>query len=238
MKNVLLTGATRGLGLGIARELIKNGYFVIATGRKETPEIKEVLGGKKGRFFPLDLNDTKALHDFIKTATDACGPLYGLINNAGLGHDGLLATQHESQIQELLRVNLEAPILLSKYASRSMLLNGSGRIIQISSIIATTGFSGLAVYAATKSGLIGFSKSLARELGKAGITVNVIAPGYMKTEMTDGLAGEKLESIVRRSPMKTLVEPDDVAKAVTYFLSEGAARVTGTTLTVDAGSTC
>lgn len=238
MKNVLLTGATRGLGLGMAKVLVESGYFVIATGRKETPEIKSLLTDKRGRFFPLDLGDTKALHDFVKSVTDACGPLYGLINNAGLGHDGLLATQHESQINELLRVNLEAPILLSKYASRSMLLGGSGRIIQISSIIANTGFSGLAVYAATKAGLVGFSKSLARELGKAAITVNVVAPGYMKTEMTASLAGEKLDSIIRRSPMKTLVDVADVAQAVIYLLGEGASHVTGTTLTVDAGSTC
>lgn len=237
MKNVLLTGATRGLGLGIARELSKEGYFVIATGRKPTPEIEKVCSAKKGKFFACDLADTKGIHDFVKKVTDECGPLYGLINNAGLGHDGVLATQHESQISELLRVNLEAPVLLSKYASRSMLLNGSGRIIQVSSVIANTGFSGLAVYGATKAGLIGFTKSLARELGKANITVNAVAPGYMETEMTESLKGEKLESIIRRSPMRKLVDVTDVGRTVVFLLSDDAGMITGTTITVDAGST-
>jgi 3-oxoacyl-[acyl-carrier protein] reductase len=170
--------------------------------------------------------------------TDKCGPLYGLINNAALGHDGVLATQHETQIEELIRVNVQAPVLLAKYASRSMLIGGEGRIVQISSIIASTGFNGLAVYGATKAAMIGFTKSLARELGAAKITVNSVAPGYMETEMTSSLGEDQLAKIVRRSPMNKLVDVRDVARAVIYLLSEDARLVTGTTLTVDAGSTC
>ena len=144
---------------------------------------------------------------------------------------------HNSEITALLNLNVQAPILLTKYLLRPMLLNQSGRIINISSIIARTGFNGLSVYAASKAALEGFTKSLSREVGKAGITVNCVAPGYMQTEMTNSLQGDKLESIKRRSPLGRLATPDDAAGAVLYLLSEQAATVTGTTITVDAGST-
>ncbi|MDN3683969.1 SDR family NAD(P)-dependent oxidoreductase [Vibrio sinaloensis] len=129
----------------------------------------------------------------IKVITKEHGRIYGLVNNAALGHDGVLATMHESDISSLIRVNIEAPILMTKYVSRSMLLNGTGRIVNVGSIIGSTGFNGLSVYGATKSALGGFTKSLARELGKSQITVNTLAPGYMETNMTEGLVGDKLE---------------------------------------------
>ena len=144
---------------------------------------------------------------------------------------------HETDIHELIKVNIEAPILLTKYLSRSMLLNRNGRIVNIGSIIGSTGFNGLSVYGATKSALGGFTKSLSRELGKANITVNVVAPGYMKTQMTEGLQGNKLSSIIRRSPLGRLADVSDAAAAVDYLLSEGASSVTGSIITVDAGST-
>ncbi len=144
---------------------------------------------------------------------------------------------HESDIAQSIKVNIEAPILFTKYVSRAMLLNKAGRIINVGSIIGSTGFSGLSVYGATKSALGGFTKSLARELGKVGITVNTLAPGYMETSMTDGLQGDKLEKIKRRSCIGRLASVDDAAAAALYLLSANAAGVTGTTLTVDAGST-
>ena len=159
------------------------------------------------------------------------------MNNAALGRDSVLATQHETEIGELIRVNIEAPILLTKYLVRPMLIERGGRIINVSSIIASTGFSGLSVYGATKAALIGFTRSLAREVGRGGVTVNAVAPGYMETDMTGGLAGEKLAAIRRRSPLGHLAQPLDVAHAVSYLLSDRAANVTGTTLTIDAGST-
>ena len=142
-----------------------------------------------------------------------------------------------STIEHLMRVNIQAPILLSKYLVRSMLLNQKGRIINISSIIAQTGFNGLSVYAASKAALEGFSHSLAREVGKAGITVNCVAPGYMQTDMTSSLQGDKLESVKRRSPLGKLATVDDAASMVMYLLSEQASAITGTVITVDAGST-
>lgn len=172
----------------------------------------------------------------VKSITKEHGALYGLVNNAALGVDGILATMHVSDISKILRVNLEAPILLAKFSCRSMLTQRDGRIINITSIIASTGFNGLSIYGASKAGLVGFTRSLSRELGKAGITVNCVAPGFMETDMTSGLVGEKLESIRRRTTLGLpLVE--DIAGAVSYLLSPDGKRITGTTLTVDGGST-
>jgi len=239
MKRVLVTGATRGLGLAICAELLSQGYHVVATGRKLTSELEELCQSANGslHFFPFDFSDIDGIHSFVKNITKQHGNLYGLVNNAALGHDGVLATMHESQIRQLTEVNVLAPIVLTKYVSRSMLLNGAGRVINISSIIASTGFSGLSVYAATKAALSGFTKSLCRELGKANITVNTVAPGYMETDMTSGLEGKKLESIKRRSPSGELAKVENVASAVSYLLSEQAAMINGSTITVDAGST-
>lgn len=238
MRNVLITGATRGLGLAFVVRLLREDYRLICVGRRETPELSSVIAAQPDRvvFRAYDLNDLEGIPAFISATTREFGPLYGLINNAGTGLDGLLATQHASEISKVLRVNLEAPILMTKYACRSMLTRGVGRIINITSIIASTGFSGLSVYGATKAGLEGFTRSLSRELGRAMITVNCIAPGYMETEMTAGLQGEKLNSIRRRAPLG-LPRPEDVAGAAAYLLSEEAALMTGAVMTIDGGST-
>ncbi len=234
---VLVTGATRGLGRAIAVRLLADGFRVVGTGRSPTAETDALAADADFSFLRLDLHDTALIHGAVRDIVAAHGPLFGLVNNAALGHDGVLATMHDSQIAELLKVNVEAPILLAKYCARSMLLQRRGRIVNVSSIIASTGFSGLSVYAASKAALAGFTRSLSRELGKAGITVNTLAPGYMQTGMTQGLEAAKLETIRRRSPLGQLATVDDAAAAVAYLMSPAAARVTGSTLTVDGGST-
>lgn len=239
MKNVVLTGPARGLGLAIARRLVAEGYSVIGVGRNLTPEYEELMGsGNPGKalFIKYDLANHEGISDLIISITREHGPLYGLVNNSGIGLDGLLATMHATDISRVLCLNLEAAILMAKFSCRSMLPRMEGRIVNISSIIAATGFSGLSVYAASKAGLEGFSRSLARELGRARITVNCVAPGFMETDMTAGLEGQKLESIRRRAPLG-LPGVNDVAGAVAYLLSDDGKRITGTVLTVDGGST-
>ncbi len=235
---VLVTGGTRGLGLAICKMLVHGGFRVIVVGRNCSSDCETWLQNEDNAVFePFDLLNTEEIHKFARSITKKYGRLYGLVNNAALGLDGVLATMHETEISKVIKVNVEAPILLTKYLLRPMLINQRGRVVNISSIIGSTGFKGLAVYGATKSALNGFTRSLSREVGKAGITVNSVAPGYMATDMTEGLEGEKLESIKRRSPMGELAQVEDVAAMVNYLLSAEASRVTGTVITVDAGST-
>lgn len=235
-QTVIVTGAARGLGLAISEALVGAGFFVEGIGRSESPAFS-ALPSNNCHFTKYDLTNLNGIPAMIKKIVNhAPGPIYGLVNNAGIGLDGTLATQHANDISRTITLNLAAPIALSKYVVRHMLRHKQGRIVNISSIIASTGFNGLAVYGATKAGLEGFTRSFAREVGRANITVNCVAPGYMQTEMTMGLEGPKLESIKRRAPLG-LAEVSNAAHAVSYLLAPGAAKTTGTVLTVDGGST-
>ncbi|HXV77789.1 MAG TPA: SDR family NAD(P)-dependent oxidoreductase [Candidatus Polarisedimenticolaceae bacterium] len=239
MKNVLLTGATRGLGIAIAARLVRDGYRVAGVGRVRSErfaELEQIDGPGVAEFVPYDLAELEGIPSLVSDVVRRHGALYGVVNNAGIGVDGVLATMHATDISRVLRVNLEAAIVVAKYGCRSMLTRGEGRIVNVSSIIASTGFSGLSVYAASKAGLEGFTRSLARELGRAGITVNCVAPGYMETDMTRGLDDRKLETVRRRAPLG-LPLTEDVAAAVAHLLSDDAKRTTGTILTVDGGAT-
>ena len=242
-RNVLITGGSRGLGLGIARNLAAAGYCVIAVARKPTKEltaaIAEAKRGKSGalHFIPFDLGKPDQIPELVRKLRKDFGPLFGLVNNAAIGFGGVLATMHNSQIEELIRVNTFSPIVLSKYVVRSMMSERAGCIVNVASIVGFTGYSGLSVYAATKASMLGFTRSLAREVGRLGITVNAVAPGFLDTEMTHGLAGEERERVMSRSALRRLASVDDVAGAVEYLLSEKARSVSGTVLTVDAGAT-
>lgn len=236
---VMVTGGTRGLGLAVVRRLAADGFLVVAAGRRRTPDLEAAIAASAGRivYEPLDLARPAELPATVNRIVKAWGPLFGLVNNGAIAHEGVLATMHDSQIAEVLLVNVTGTIILTKYALRPMLAAGRGRIVNIASIIGSTGFSGLSVYAASKAALLGFTRSLAREVGRVGLTVNAVSPGYMQTDMTAGLAGEKLAAIERRSALRTLTRTTDVAGAVAYLLSADAGRVTGTELTIDAGST-
>jgi len=144
---------------------------------------------------------------------------------------------HNSTIERLVRVNTVSPIVLTKYVVRSMMSEGGGRIVNVASIIGFTGYSGLSVYAATKASMLGFTRSLAREVGRLGVNVNAIAPGFLDTDMTQGMESEERQKVARRSALRRLPEVDDVANAVEFLLGDGAKSITGTVITVDAGST-
>ena len=243
MANVIVTGASRGLGLGIARALALVGHRVIAIARQSNEQFEAVVSDLKSNgsgevsLRPFDLANTAGIPGLVKSLRAELGPIYGLVNNAGIGTGGVLATMRDSQIEQLLRINLLSPIILSKYVVRSMMASGSGRIVNISSIVSFTGYSGLAVYGASKASLVGFTRSLAREVGPLGITVNAVAPGFIDTDMTGGLEAEDREKIIRRSALRRQANVGDVAYAVEYLLSDKAQNITGTVLTVDAGST-
>jgi len=244
VRNVVVTGGTRGIGLAVAVRLANDGYHVIAVARSETEAFAQQLhtvaeqGAGKLVFRPFDLSDIPALPNLVASISKDFGPWYGLINNAGLGTSGVLATLQDSRIEALLRLNVASPLALTKYAVRKMMAaGGGGRIVNMSSIVASTGFSGLSVYAATKAALIGFSRSLAREVGPLGITVNCVAPGFITTELTQDLSEADRGKIARRSALQRLADAQDVAEAVRYLVSEQARNVTGTTITIDAGGT-
>jgi 3-oxoacyl-[acyl-carrier protein] reductase len=243
MRNAIVTGGSRGLGLGIARKLIASGYRAIVIARKESEELKaaklEVEATYPGtlHFVPFDLAQIEAIPDLVKKLRKDFGPIYGLVNNAGMSADGVLALTSTHQIEQVVRLNTTSPMVLTKYVVRFMMADGGGRIVNISSIVGFTGYSGLSVYAATKASLIGFTRSLAREVGRAGVNVNAVAPGFVSTEMTQSLTEEHRQQIARRSALKRMVDVEDIANSVDFLMSEGARNITGTVITVDAGNT-
>ena len=243
MRNILVTGGSRGLGLGIAQQLASAGYRVIALARKLNKNLAAAIEGvtrsKQGElyFVPFDLSEIEAIPALIKKIRKDFGPIYGLVNNAAIGTDGVLALMHNSQIEQLVRVNTVSPIVLTKYVVRSMLSEGRGRIVNIASIIGFTGYRGLSVYGATKASMLGFTRSLAREVGSHGVNVNAVAPGFIETDMTQSLGDEERGQIRRRSALKRLPDIADIANAVEFLLGDKAKNITGTVLTVDAGST-
>jgi 3-oxoacyl-[acyl-carrier protein] reductase len=243
-RNVLVTGGSRGLGLGIAKKLADAGFRVITVARRSTDELDAAMRecGDALKFWPFDLSDLAGIADLVPAIRKEFGPLYGLVNNAAVGTSGLLASMRIADVERTILLNTMSPLVLTKYVVRGMMADGAtrvdgGRIVNMSSIVSTTGFSGLAVYGATKAALVGFTKSLAREVGPLGVTVNAVAPGFVDTAMTEGLDGAQRDQVVRRSPLKRLAEIEDIAVAVAFLMSAAARNITGTVLTVDAGGT-
>jgi 3-oxoacyl-[acyl-carrier protein] reductase len=240
MRNVLVSGGTRGVGLAVARKLVKDGFSVFAIGRKEGEALNGAIAGLPAgqlHFVPFDLSNVDAIPDLIRELKAEHGAFYGLVNNAALGTDGLLSNMHNSDIERLVKLNTVSPIVLTKYVMRAMMTAGEGRIVNISSIIGFTGYSGLSVYGATKASMQGFTRSLAREVGRLGITVNAVAPGFMETEMTQSMTQAQRDKIAGRAALKRLVDVEDVANAVSFLMSDAAKNITGTVMTVDAGNT-
>jgi 3-oxoacyl-[acyl-carrier protein] reductase len=235
-KTALVTGASGGIGAAIAKTLHAQGAIVVLTGtRHDVLDALAATLGDRAHVCPADLRDPPAADALIAAAEAAAGPLAILVNNAGLTRDMLALRMKDEDWQTVLDVDLTAPFRLARAALRGMLRRRAGRIIQISSVVGTTGNPGQANYAAAKAGLVGMTKALAQEVASRGITVNVVAPGFIETPMTDALTDAQRTKLLEAIPLGRMGNPADVAAAVAYLASEEAAWVTGATLHVNGG---
>ena len=235
-KNALITGASGGIGSAIARRLHAAGAKVALSGTRQEPleRLANELG-ERAFILPCNLNDMAAVEALPKQAIDAHGSLDILVNNAGITRDNLFMRMSDEEWQTVINVNLTATMKLCKGALRGMMKSRWGRIINISSVVGATGNPGQGNYAASKAGMVGMSKSLAYEVASRGITVNVVAPGFIATAMTDKLADDRKEAILAQIPAGRMGAAEDIASAVGYLASDGAGYVTGSTLHVNGG---
>lgn len=235
----LVTGASRGIGKAIAHALGKQGATVIGTATTEAgaKNISASLEAAsiKGRGMVLNVADTDSTTQCLKQVIDEFGAPDILVNNAGITRDGLLMKMKDDQWDEIINTNLNSIFRMSKAVIRPMMKKRSGRIINISSVVGATGNPGQTNYAAAKAGLVGFSKSLAREIGSRNITVNTVAPGFIDTDMTRELSQQQKDSLTSQIPLGRLGSPDEIAAAVVFLASPSAAYITGETIHVNGG---
>jgi len=235
----LVTGASRGIGQGIVLELGRLGATVIgtATTEKGAQAISEYLAaaGIQGSGMELNVNDVVQIDQVVSEIRKKYGVISILVNNAGIVRDNLLARMSDDEWDDIIMTNLKSVFRMSRAVLRAMMKARHGRIINISSIVGSMGNAGQANYAASKAGMIGFSKSLAREVASRNITVNCVAPGYIVTDMTDSLSQEQREKLAEHVPLKRLGQAADVAAAVAFLAGPGAAYITGATLHVNGG---
>ncbi len=236
-KKALVTGASGGIGWAIAKALHEAGADVAISGTREAKlqELAGELGGDRVHPVVANLSDTDALDGLIKDATNAMGGLDILVNNAGITRDNLTMRMKDDEWSDVIKVNLEATFKLSKAVLRGMMKARWGRIINITSVVGTTGNPGQANYCASKAGTIGMSKSLAQEVGTRGITVNCVSPGFIATPMTDVLDDNQKERINSQIPLARMGTPEEIAAAVVFLASDEAGYITGQTLHVNGG---
>ena len=235
-KNALVTGASGGIGGAIASALHERGATVGLSGtRKEALDAKAAELGDRVHVLPCNLSDAEAVDGLIKQASEAMGSVDILVNNAGITRDNLTMRMKDEEWQDVINVNLTSSYKLAKNCLRGMMKARWGRIINITSIVGTTGNPGQANYAAAKAGLVGMSKALAQEVASRTITVNCVAPGFIETPMTDALPDAQKEKLTEAIPAGRLGQVGDIAAAVVYLASEEASYVTGQTLHVNGG---
>lgn len=235
-KIALVTGASRGIGRAIAEKLIACGATVIGTATSENgaKAISEYLGNK-GKGFVLNVTETDSIEKFLADVRAEFGEIDILVNNAGITQDNLLMRMKDDEWQDIIDTNLSSVFRLSKAVMRAMMKKRYGRIITIGSVVGTMGNAGQANYAAAKAGVIGFSKSLAREVASRGITVNVVAPGFIETDMTRALTEDQRAGILSQVPANRLGDAKEIASAVAFLASDEAGYITGETLHVNGG---
>ncbi|MBP4132844.1 3-oxoacyl-ACP reductase FabG [Gallibacterium anatis] len=235
-KIALVTGASRGIGRAIAEELVSKGFTVIgtATSEKGAGAISDYLG-ENGKGLVLNVTSLESINALLEQIKQQFGDIDVLVNNAGITRDNLMMRMKEEDWDIILQTNLSSVFHLSKAVLRSMMKKRFGRIISIGSVVGSMGNPGQANYCAAKAGIIGFSKALAKEVASRGITVNVVAPGFIATDMTDALTEEQKAATLAQVPAGRLGEPKDIAKAVAFLASDDAAYITGETLHVNGG---
>ncbi len=235
----LITGGSRGLGAGMVTAFLDADYCVETCSRSSTDAVREWESVHPDRFH-FTAADVSQPHDadrFVKEATARRGRIDVLVNNAGVARDGVISLFRDEPIDQVIDLNLKGTIYVTRAASRVMLRRHAGSIVNISSVVGLSGYRGLSVYSATKAALDGFTRALARELGSRGITVNSVAPGYLRTEMSHGLDEDQLGQITRRTPLGRLGDPEDVARAVLFLVDPSNRFITGQVLVVDGGLT-
>lgn len=237
----LVTGASRGIGKAIALRLARDGRHVVLVSRGRGPlsEVKSAIESEGGSASvePVDVGDSGALADAVERVVSDRGRLDVLVNNAGITRDGLILRMSDADWEEVIRVNLTSAFVAIRAAARAMMKNRFGRIVNISSTSGVAGNSGQANYASAKAGLIGLSRTVARELGGKGVTCNVIAPGFIETDMTSNLPDQVREHVLAASAVRRVGTPEDVAAAVSYVTSDEAGFLTGQVICVDGGLT-
>ena len=235
----LITGTSRGIGKAIALKLGKDGATVIGTATTDegVKSISNYLNeaGIKGKGIILNVNDTDQINNLFTEIRKEFGEVTILVNNAGITRDDLLVRMKDEKWDEVIGTNLKAIFRLSREVLRSMMMARAGRIINIASIVGSTGNAGQSNYAAAKAGILGLSKSLAREVGSRNITINCVAPGFVDTDMTRALSEKQQQDLLQHVPLKRLGEPEDIASAVAFLASPSAGYITGATLHVNGG---
>jgi len=240
-KRALITGGTRGIGLGIVEEFLKTDFadvvFIFRSSKEQAEEIVRKFNsqGKKVLALQADVSDFNMVTQAVNKAVEYLGGLDVLVNNAGITKDNLLLRMSEKDFDEVVNVNLKSVFNFTKAVLRIMLKQRSGSIINISSVVGIMGNAGQANYSASKAGIIGFTKSVAREIASRNIRVNAVAPGYIQTDMTASLNDEQKKSLIENIPLKRIGKPEDIAKAVKFLASEDSAYITGQVITVDGG---
>lgn len=232
----LVTGASRGIGRAVAETLVSAGAVVIGTATSERgAEAIQAYLGDKGHGLVLNVTDAQSVTELFATIKDKVGEVNILVNNAGITRDNLLMRMKDDEWQDIVDTNLTSLFRTSKAVMRPMMKKRAGRIINIGSVVGTMGNAGQTNYSAAKAGLIGFTKSLAREVASRQITVNAIAPGFIQTDMTDELTETQQQAIMSQVPMERLGKPQEIADAVLFLASDSAAYITGETLHVNGG---
>ncbi|MBV1913442.1 MAG: 3-oxoacyl-ACP reductase FabG [Cycloclasticus sp.] len=232
----LVTGASRGIGKAIAQQLVADGFYVIGTATTESgaDAISDYLSGS-GKGMALNVTDVESIQSVLKDISTTVGAPTVLVNNAGITRDNLMLRMKDDEWDDIISTNLSSIFRISKGCLRGMMKNKKGRIVSIASVVGVTGNAGQANYAAAKAGIIGFSKSLAKEVGSRNITVNTVAPGFIDTDMTKALADEQRAALLQGVPLGRLGEPEEIAHAVSFLCSDKAAYITGETLHVNGG---